>query len=247
MLFALFALQVTVAAPHAIVELDAGKLKGDVSQLAWSADGSEFYVQTVEHDRSGRVTGAHHYVVSAATRTVKGVDQQPAWAAKYWTWKAAQAAPGAPAFKIDVNSREEVVKATASPTGGALAKGGTADPAQGTTYEDVANAANQTQRLLIYELKVKGDVIGTWVNEPVMPGYSFSWAPQPLGLLAYTKRDRKDGGPIVVLDAAGQKQELAGTRNAVLPAWSDDGKRIAWLERKERKKFELMAADISVQ
>ena len=247
MMLLVLALQVTLASPQPVAELDAGKLKGDVSQLAWSPDGSEFYIQTVERDRAGNITGAHHYVVSAAGRGVKGVDVQPPWAAKYWAWKAAQTAPGQPGFKIEVNSREEVAKATASPTGGALAKGGTADPTQGTTFEEVANAANQTQRMLIYELKVKNDTIGTWVNEAVMPGYSFSWAPQPLHLLAFAKRDRKDGGPIVVLDAAGQKQELAGTRNAILPAWSDDAKRIAWLERRDKRKFVLMIADIAVQ
>ena len=72
----------------------------------------------------------------------------------------------------------------------------------------------------------------------------FGWAPAPLSLLAFARRD---GGPLVVLDASGGKQELAGTKAAVLPAWSDDGKRIAWLERKDRKKYQLMIADIQMQ
>jgi len=174
------------------------------------------------------------------------VDTAPAWASKYWAWKSAQNAPGQTTFRIELKQHEETVRSTSSPTGGALAKGGAADPTQGTTAEDAANAAYNTQSMLVRELKVKNDLIGTWVNEPVIPGVTFSWAPEPLHLLAFAKRDKKDGGPITVLDASGQKQDLAGPKNTILPAWSDDGKRLAWLERKDRKKFELMIAEIIV-
>jgi dipeptidyl aminopeptidase/acylaminoacyl peptidase len=247
MMCLVLALQVALAAPQPIAELDTGRLKGDVAQLAWSPDGSEFYVMTVERDRSGAITGAKHYVLSIAGKNVKSVDQEPAWALKYWAWKSGQTAPGAAAFKIDVSQREETLRATASPTGGSLAKGGNPNPGDATTFEDVANAANQAQKLLVSQLKVKDETLGTWVNEPVMPGYSFSWAPAPLHLLAFARRDKKDGGPIVVIDQNGQRQELGGARAAILPAWSDDGKRLAWLERKDKKKYQLMIADISVQ
>ena len=247
MLALVFALQVTVAAPQPLAEIDTGKMKGEIAQLAWSPDGSEFYVETVERDRVGNVVGAHHFVVSAAAKSVKGADRAPDWASKYWTWKSAQMAPGMPAFRIEVRQHEEIENSTATPTGGALAKGGVADPSAGTTMEDAANAAYNRQKLLISDLRVKNETIGTWVNEPVIPGFSFSWAPEPLHLLAFAKRDRKDGGPLVVLDASGQKQELSVTKSAVLPAWSTDGRHLAWLERRDRKKFQLMIADISVQ
>jgi hypothetical protein len=247
MLFVLLALQVTLATPQPIAELDTGKLKGEIARLAWSPDASEFYVQTVDRDRTGVVTGVRHYLVSATDQKVKSVDQEPTWAAAYWAWKAAQTAPGMPAFGLEVKQHEETMRSTASPTGGALAKGGTASPTQGSTAEDVANAAYNTQKQLIYELKVKNETVGTWVNEPVIPGLTFAWAPQPLHLLAFAKRDKKDGGSIVVLDPSGQKQELSGTKNAILPAWSGDGKRLAWIERKEKKKLALMVAEITVQ
>src|SRR5215831_3553946 len=123
MLLLVLALQVTLAAPQPVAELDTGKLKGDITQLAWSTDGSEFYVQTVDRDRAGNVTAIHHYVVTAANKSVKGVDVEPQWAMKYWAWKAAQTAPGAPSFKLEIDQHEETVRMTASPTGGALAKG----------------------------------------------------------------------------------------------------------------------------
>jgi len=246
MLFVMLALQVTLATPQSIVELDTGKLKGEIARLAWSPDGSEFYVLTVDRDRAGNIIGARHYIVSTSGKSVKGVDKEPAWATRYWAWKSAQTAPGQAAFRIEVKQHDETVRSTASPTGGALAKGGVADPTTGTTAEDAANAAYNSQTMLVSELKVKSDLIGTWVNEPVIPGVTFSWAPEPLHLLAFSKRDKKDGGSITILDASGQRQELAGPKNAILPAWSDDGKHLAWIERKDRKKFELMIAEITI-
>jgi len=240
-------LQLTLAAPQPVAEIDTGKLKGNVTELAWSADGSEFYVQTTEHDRVGNVTSTRHYVLSVADKQLKGVDSEPPWAAKYWRWKSGQAAPEAPGFRIDVHEEERTISATASPTGGVMAKGGAASPNAGTTVEDVANAANQTQRMLVRTLKVKSETIGTWINEPILPGFTFGWAPAPLRLLAFARRDGKDGGPIVVINEMGDRQELAGPKAAILPAWSDDGKRLAWLERKDRKKVQLVIAAIALE
>jgi len=240
---AVAAVQITMSAPQTVAELDAGKLKGDLARLAWSDDGSEFYVQTVERDRGGNPKAVHHYVVSAATKNVKDADQEPPWAAKYWQWKSGQASPSAATFQIDVSDRTETKRAASAPTGGDLARGGTPDPGAGTTLGDVAHAADTSQNLHIYALKVKGDTIGEWTNAAVTPGTNFTWAPAPLPLLAFAKRD---GGPIVVLDAAGAKQELTGTRSALLPAWSPDGKRLAWIEHKG-KKYQLTIADLSIQ
>lgn len=236
--------QVTLAQPQTVAEIDVGKMKGDLTRLAWSPDASEFYVQTAERDRGGSIKSLHHYIVSAASKTVKGADQEPPWASKYWAWKSAQMSPAAPGFRITVDEpRRETKRSTAAPTGGILAKGGVADPGVGSTVADVASAAEQTQVLVIYTLKLKNETIGEWTNEAVTPGINFTWAPAPLRLFAFAKRD---GGPIVVLDDAGRKQELTGAKAAVLPAWSDDGKRLAWLERKDKKKYQLTFADIAV-
>lgn len=232
---------ITLSAPQAILESD--RFKGELARLAWSEDGSEFYVQTVERDKTGAVKAMHHYLVATAAKSVKDVDQEPPWAAKYWQWKAAQASPAAASFRIEVSERTETKRAVSAPTGGELARGGTPDPTAGTTLSDMADAANSSQKLHIYALKVKTETIGEWINAGVTPGTNFSWAPAPLQFLAFTKRD---GGPIVILDAAGVKQELPGTKSALLPAWSGDGKRMAWLERKG-KKLQLTLAEISTE
>jgi hypothetical protein len=108
--------QVVLSAPRSVAEVDTGKLKGDVVRLAWSPDGSQFYLQTVERDSYGTVKQTHHYFVSTASSSIKNADAEPAWAATYWGWKSAQASPAAATFKIDVSSRQETVRATAAPT-----------------------------------------------------------------------------------------------------------------------------------
>jgi hypothetical protein len=235
--------QIVIAAPQPIVDVDTGKMKGEPWRLAWSPDGSEMYLQTVDRDRSGNVTSAKHYIVSVAAKTVKGVDQEPPWASKYWTWKSGQASPGAPAFKIAIESRDETVRATSAPTGGALAKGGSAgDPNVGSTSQDAASAAFQSQVKHIVALRLRGETLGEWVNEAVTPGTSFAWAPTPHSLIVYTRRE---GGPLAALDEQGHKQVLPGARSATFPAFSENGTRLAWLERKDKKHYDLTVADVS--
>ncbi len=239
---ALAALHVSLSAPQPIADVDVGKLKGELVRLAWSEDGSQFYVQTVERDRGGNIKAAHHYLVGS--KGAKDVDQEPAWASKYWMWKSAQASPAAPTFKIGVEERKETKRSVAAPTGGDLAKGGTSPGAAGTSLGDVAAAADTTQTYTIFSLKLKNETLGEWTNEAVVPGINYSWAPAPLQMIAFAKRE---GGPLVVLDASGQRQELSGAQAAVLPAWSPDGKRMAWLERKDKKKYQLVVAEVAVQ
>ncbi len=234
----------SIAAPTIVVELDADKLKGEPAELSWSPDARDIYLQTVERDGHGNVKAMRHYLVSLDGKTVKGIDQKPAWATKYWLWKSAQMSPASPAFKIKVDQRTETKRATAAPTGGDLARGGTPDPTAGTTVSDVASAANQTQTQVIYDLRLGDQLLGEWINEAVTPGTSFGWAPAPAHLIAFARRD---GGPLTLLDDAGHKREIAGTKGVSLPAFSDDGTKLAWLAKKDRKHFALTIGTVAAQ
>jgi hypothetical protein len=236
--------QIVLQAPRVIAQVDAGKLKGGLARLAWSPDGLELYIQTVERSRGGDIKSTRHYIVSTRAGNLRGLDQEPAWAARYWAWKSGQAAPGAATFRIAADIREELVRSTAAPTGGALAKGGGADPLAGSTVEDVMSAANQTQKKTIYTLKLKGETIGEWVNEAMTPGINWSWAPAPHRIMVFAKRE---GGPLMLLDDSGRRHDLDVAKLAVLPAWSDSGSQLAWLERKDKKSYELIVADVSAK
>ena len=233
--------QTTLAAPQTIATIDVGSIKGAPSRLAWSADGKELYLQITERDAAGNVKSSRQFLINIADKKVKGVDVEPAWAARYWTWKSGQASPAAASFKIEVEQRTQTVRATAAPTGGALAKGSLGDPTVGTTVGDAASASQQSQTQQVYTLRAKGEVLGEWINEPVMPGLNFAWAPAPARVLAFTKRA---GGSIVLIDDQGHKHELTGPKEASTPAWSEDGARLAWLEHQDRKHLTVMVAGV---
>ncbi len=232
--------------PRTVLALDLGKLKGEPFRLAWSPDASELYLQTVERDPRGIVTRPRHYLIRADGQPPKSVEQEPAWASTYWTWKSAQAPPDMPAHRISVEQRQDAVQAAGTPMGGALARGGS-DPStqsggQGVTAGEAAAAAYQTQTVTVVTLRLKGEVLGEWTNQAVVPGSSFGWRKSG-GLIAFAVRN----GGLVVMDPRGRKQAIAGAGNATLPAWTDDGTRLAYLERAGKKQAALKVVGVEVR
>jgi hypothetical protein len=234
-----------LSAPAALATLDFGNLKGEPFRLAWSPDGSQLYLQTVERDSIGSIKAARHYLFKIGEKSPKRIDAEPAWASQYWAWKSGQAAPGRPALKIDVEQRQETRRTTSAPTGGDLARGGAGSSGGrgggAATVGDVAAAAAQSQLVHVVVLRLRGEKIGEWVNAAVVPGLTFGWAPEGTGLIAFADPD----GGLVLLDEKGGKQKVSGTRDVLLPAWSADAKRLAWIERGGRKKGTLRIAEVS--
>src|SRR5687768_4352887 len=139
---------VQVSAPALIGSIDAGKLKGEPIQLAWSPDGGKLFLQTAGRDKLGMVKDPRFYVMSAADAKTDAVDAPPAWAAEYWAWKSGKAAPGAPNFAIDAKEDVRTVTATSSPMGGDLARGSVdTSGTGGTSAQDVAAHSQQSQKL----------------------------------------------------------------------------------------------------
>lgn len=238
------ATSLTISTPPAVMEIDTGKNKGTPHRLAWSPDATELYLQAMRRDRSGNPQ-VEHYILNIASRTFKGTGQEPSWAAKYWAWKSAQAAPGASGVKIAVESKEQLVKSTATPMGGALARGdpgsgaGGSAAGSGLSVDEATAAANQMQKVITYTLRLKGEELGVWTNEPVVPGLTFGWAPVRLGVIAFVNKS----GRVVVMDPDGRKAEVPDSKDALLPAWSDDGTRLGYLQT-ARKKLTLYVAEV---
>jgi hypothetical protein len=170
------------------------------------------------------------------------VPARPDWAAVYWTWKSAQAAPGQAALKIELETQKGLSTATSLPMGGELARGGAdSSGAAGASIDAMLDAARQSQNATTYRMRLKGEIVGEWVNHRIMPGYTFGWAPLPPGGIAFAK---KSGGKLIFMDADGRTKEIDGTKNVVLPAWSPDGARIAWLESRGRTKYGVIVATV---
>jgi hypothetical protein len=234
-----------IGAPVAVAELDMGKLKGEPFRLAWSPDAKEFYIQTAELDGVGAVKKARHYVVPVTGGAPKETNEEPAWAAKYWAWKSWKAAPGSPGFAISVDERREIIKASQAPTGGTIAGMG-GDANAGATVGGGGAAGGGTvvlpegQNANIRTMRLKGEVIGEWINSVIVPGLTFGWSPAPLNVIAFSPKNED----VVIMDERGRKQRIDTAKITRLPAWSDDGKKLAFLEHKDRKKFVLHVVDI---
>ena len=234
--------KLTLSAPAAIVELDTGKLKGDPVRLSWATDGQQMYLQTAERDRNGAVKSTHHYLLALDGTPPQSVDEEPVWSTRYWAWKSGQSAPGLMSFKIDVDQQRQRRSATATPMGGDLARGGVdsgTGAGAGTSPGDVMSAAAQSQTVNVFTLKLKGQVIGEFVNTPAIPGLTFGWAPMGTGLIAYANSE----GRLFMMDDQGRKQAIA-SKAALLPAWTANGSRLAYLEKTGKNKATLKIIDV---
>jgi Tol biopolymer transport system component len=242
MVVMLIGLALQISAPALVSTIDTGKLKGEPTQLAWSPDGTKLFLQTSERDSKGMFGKHRYFVMSASDGNPESVKEPPAWAAEYWTWKSNQFAPGSTTFGIEVTEDMKTVTATSSPMGGDLARGGTSgDPAGGSTSAgDVASRAAQTQKQRIVTLKSKGETVGEFVGVQFLAGYTFGWSPRDR-MLAYSH----SSGRLAVMEESGSKQQVDGTKNVILPAWSPDGTRIAFLQRAGKNKYELFIAAVT--
>ena len=229
-----------VSAPTQVTTIDTGKLKGEPTQLAWSPDGTKLFLQTSERDSAGMTKNHRFFVLSAAYGQPSPVDAAPAWAAEYWTWKSGQCAPGSATYGVDLKEEQRTAIATAAPMGGSLARGVPDGANSGTTADDVAMRAQQQQKQRVVTLTVKGEVVGEFVGVQFLPGYTFSWSPASIAMIAYTNAS----GRLALMDRQGEKQQVDGTRNVILPAWSADGSQVAFLQKSGKNKYELFIAGV---
>lgn len=231
---------VTLSSPATIADVDMNKLKGEPSRMAWSADGKEIYLQTIE-GVFHQPKAIRHYIITAADGKVKDVKGEPEWFAGYWAVKSHKSSPDEPSTEIALSSENRTEKTTSVPRGGDLARGGAvgADVTGTSSGEAIAAAAN-SQTITVHTMKLHGQTIGEFVNSVIVPGLTFAWAPKGSKAIAYTE---PNGGKLVLMDTQGKKQDL-GVKDAILPMWSHDATQLAWLEKGGKRKFELKVAQV---
>ncbi len=219
--------------PVAVVELDLGQLKGDLRQIGWSPDASQIYVETVEgsqpHER------VHHFVLASEGGPLTPIERPPEWAQQYWAFKSDRTAPGLPALEIDVKQTRETTK-----IGTGSGRPGTAASSLADNAENAA-MASEGQRGLVWRFLLLGETVSEFRDARPLPGFMFSWGPRGSGAIAFTDRD----GHLSFLDQSKRKRTVPGVRDALLPAWSEDGGRIAYAVRQGRKKYQLVWCTIT--
>lgn len=230
--------KLTIGAATPIVELDLGKLKGELRQVGWSADATRLYIQTAEgNPQSPKL---RHYWVAVEGGAVLGIDAQPDWAQQYWAFKSDRSAPGIGSLMIDLEQKFETVKVG---TGQAGALDREANPIGGNVgnIDTIAKANDQNQKQQVFRLTLLGETVSEFVNERPIPGLMFSWGPERSGAIAFTDRD----GRLLLLDQQKHKRTVAGAKDALLPAWTADGARLAWVQKSGRRKYTLVYASVA--
>jgi len=223
---------VRVGSPATVSELDLGKLKGELREIGWSPDGAQLYVQTADGDAPS--AKRRHYLVPTAGGAATAIDAQPEWAVAYWEFKSDRSAPGIGSLMIDLEQKRENVKiGTGSGRPGEMGIGA------GVSVDKIAERQHEN----VVRLTLLGETISEFVNQAPIPGLMFSWGPTGSGAIAYTDRET---GHLLLLDQHSHKQTVSGIKDALLPAWSIDGTRLAWVQRAGRKKYTLLAALVSV-
>ena len=221
---------VKVGPPATVTELDLGKLKGELREIGWSPDGAQLYVQTVDGDP--RSAKRRHYLVPAAGGATTATDAQPEWAAAYWEFKSDRTAPGIGSLMIDLRETLEKVK-----IGTGSGRPGEMGIPAGISIDKIAEGQHEN----VARFTLLGETISEFVNEVPIPGLMFSWGPSGSGTIAYTDRET---GHLLLLDQHKHKQTVAGIKDALLPAWSIDGTRLAWVQKAGRKKYTLFTAPV---
>jgi len=228
---------VPLAEPVAWAQIDASAIKGRPARLAWSDDRSELYLQVVNGSTTADLT-FRHYLIKKGSKP-RAVDTQPKWVEEYWKWKSAKVFFLDPRLTIEVETTRQILD---NLNGTAATK---------TPYlSDTPLSGNQLtlsrqpgETVLTNRLILNGVSIGEFVDELIVPGYTFSWSPEELRLIAF----RSNSGRLAIMNEDGKVQTVRRTANVILPAWSDDGAAIAYIERTDRRSFTVFVVEIQQQ
>ena len=227
------------AKPMSLAVLEMDRLRGEPSKLAWSPDGTQLYFQTLEGGFGRADATLYHYLLDATSGHTQPVHVEPEWAARYWTAKSGQTSPDEPPLRIELKTERVKERSTSLPRGGELARGGTSP---NMTENDEATIVS-AQSVSVITLILGGEIVGQFTNAVLVPGLTYGWGPIGAKVIAFAA---PRNGRVVVMDDRGQKQEIPDSKDAILPAWSPDGDRVAWLQKDGRKKYLLQVSRVSV-
>ncbi|HEY3384301.1 MAG TPA: hypothetical protein VGK32_21285 [Vicinamibacterales bacterium] len=234
----------TIGAPHIVAEIDTGKLKGEIRQLAWSPDATAIYLQTVDGDWPNE--RQHHYTIPVTGGGVTTLEAQPEWAVAYWRAKQDRVAPGLPALVIDIEQKQEVVKGGVGGGAGSGMLDRESSPekvvASGSPRADSMASGNMgNDKAKVVRLMLLGEEVAVWANERVVPGARFGWGPAGSGALVRVG----EGGRLVFLDRQKHSVPIIEVKDASWPAWSSQGSQVAYLQKVSRKRFVLMCVPVT--
>ena len=228
--------KLTITGPSTLRDLGGAGVRGVATRLAWSPDGEWLYLRVSKFDRWSNET-VRHVLAEVRGSRVQDLGDEPAWLPRYWNVKSALTSPVVATWRIKIDTREDQVRTTNVPREGNVGQHG--DPGAGLD-ETVRKAANSSQRTQFEDYVLNGRVIASAVNDHVSPGRTFAWAPPPLALMAFV--DAK--GKLQLMNQAGTLREVKGAKKPSLPAWSEDGRRLAFVQSSAMSNCVVKVVDI---
>ena len=113
----------------------------------------------------------------------------------------------------------------------------------GPQGQAIMQNVQQAQDVTTTTMRLKGQLVSEFVNTQIIGGLLYGWAPEGLTAIAYANLKRA----LVIMDARGRRHEVRGTKGVMLPAWSPDGTRLAWVEQPSRNRFVLKVATVAAR
>lgn len=225
------------SAPDLVVTVDGDKLGGRPTRLAWAPNGSALYLRIVQTDVWGNER-AFHFRIDLSARRLEPIAGEPSWFAEAWERKSALSAQANPKLLIAVETRQALKTATGGGSGGSLGQN-VADPSLGAMLGPQGGAivmnTMQSQQVTTTTMRLKGHLLGEFVNTPAVPGLTYGWAPGDSGRIAFVNEKKH----LVLMDPSGEHLELADTRDVLLPAWSPDASRVACIQRRGKNGYAI--------
>jgi hypothetical protein len=215
--------KLAISAPATIRDIELQGQRGTPTRMAWSPDDRWMYVRLSTFDRWSNETVRHLLVEVGGTATEALVDE-PGWLPRYWNTKSAMTSPEAASWRITIDSRQETMRTANVPREGNIGQN-TGDPYAGLD-EVVKNAALSSQKAFIQNYLLNGHVVAAAVNGQIMPGRTYAWATAGRPLIAFVSEKSR----LVVMNQAGKTREVKGPKKPLLPAWSESGRRLAWVQ-----------------
>lgn len=227
--------KLAISAPVTIRDIELKGQRGTPTRMAWSPDDKWIYVRLSTFDRWANETVRHVLVEVGGTGTETLADE-PGWLPRYWNTKSAMTSPVASSWRISIDTRQDTVRTANVPREGNIGMHG--DPTAGLD-ETVKNAALSSQQASFQKYLLNGQVVAAMVNGQIVPGRTYAWATAGLPLMAFVN----EKGRLVVMNQAGKTREVKGPKRPLLPAWSESGQRLGWVQEGGGK-LSVRAVDI---
>ena len=215
--------KLAISAPVTIRSIELKGQRGTPTRMAWSPDDKWIYVRLSTFDRWSNET-VRHVLVEAGGAATEALADEPGWLPRYWNTKSAMTSPVAASWRISIDTRQETVRTANVPREGNIGQN-TGDP-NASLDEVVKNAALSSQKVSIQNYLLNGHVVAAAVNGQIVPGRSYAWATAGLPLIAFVN----EKGRLIVMNRDGRTREVKGPKKPLLPAWSESGRRLAWVQ-----------------